>query len=102
MTRAAYARPAPSDAEHAWYMQIAAHAATVCAQALAKGTMRMGRAHRYLAAAHLAALFEHDEEAARAFLDEVVSDLTAPPTVLDEQPPERVRILRRAVGAEGA
>lgn len=79
MTRANYARQTVDDAHHAWWLELAHHSATVAAQALAKGTMRLGLAHRYMAAAHLAALFEHDGEAALGFLDEVVNDLSVKP-----------------------
>jgi hypothetical protein len=72
-----YALQTVTDAEHEWYMQLSAHAATVAAQALARGTMRLGVAHRYMAAAHLAALFDGlGEGATRVFLDELVRDLT--------------------------
>lgn len=72
-----YARQTVTEADHAWWMEISAHSATVAAQALAKGTMRLGQAHRYMIAAHLAALFEGaGDEAALEFVEQVAADLT--------------------------
>ncbi len=71
-----YAKTTVTEAEHAWYVEISHHAATVAALALAKGTMRLGQAHRYMLAAHLSALMDGMGEAeALACLDEMVEDL---------------------------
>lgn len=71
-----YARATVTEAEHAWYVKLSTYAATVAAQSLAKGSMRLGQAHRYMLAAHLGALMDGMGEAeALACLDEIVEDL---------------------------
>lgn len=73
-----YTRAAIPEQEHAWYCTIAEHGATVSAQALAKGCMRLGHAHRYLLAAHLGALMDGmGEDRALEVLGEIVADLIA-------------------------
>ena len=53
-----YAPRQPTAAEHDWYAGLAEYAADASASALAGGEMRLGTAHRYLAAAHLAAILD--------------------------------------------
>ena len=75
-----YKRQSITDAEHALFEQLAWSAAEVCAASLAKGAMRRGQAHKYLIAAHLAALMNGaGEDDALAFLERLVADLTREP-----------------------
>lgn len=53
-----YAPRHPTPDEHDWYADLAEYAADASASALAIGEMRRGMAHRYLAAAHLAAILD--------------------------------------------
>ena len=71
-----YARKEISAEEHGWYQDLAEHVAARSAEAMAKGDMRLGVAHKYLIAAHIMALVEGShEDAAEAFLSGLARDL---------------------------
>lgn len=74
--REPYIARQPSDAEHDWYCGLADTIAAQMARVLAKDEMRLGVAHRYLAAAHISALVEGaGPESAVNFLNKLLSDL---------------------------
>jgi hypothetical protein len=85
-----YARTTVSEEEHAWFLELAAYVATYSATSLARGTMRLGQAHKYLISTHFQMLMEGmGEEGALEFLDQLVADMTtpippAPPAVAGE------------------
>lgn len=75
-----YARRTVTDEEHRFFEQLAWIAAERSTLALANGSMRLGQAHRYLIAAHLAALMNGaGEDEALTFLERLVADLTGAP-----------------------
>lgn len=65
----------PSEVEHDWYLWLAIEIANRTAVSLAKGDMRLGTAHRYLMAAHFAAIVDGaGDEAAAAFINDLLRD----------------------------
>lgn len=73
-----YARKTVTEDEHLFLEQLAWTAAELSAKSIANGSMRLGTAHRYLIAAHLAALMNGaGEEDALGFLTRLVADLTS-------------------------
>lgn len=65
----------PEPIEHDWYCTLADEVAERSASALAKGDMRLGVAHRYLAAAHIAALLEGGgPDVVTAFINDLLGD----------------------------
>lgn len=72
-----YPRRTVTEDEHAFFMALADYIADRSANALARKSFRLGQAHKYLLAAHLAALMDGmGDDDALAFLDQVVSDFT--------------------------
>lgn len=71
-----YSPRTPSDREHDWYLTCAEEIADRMARAMAKGEMRLGVAHRYLAVAHIQALLDGGgPEHLVHFLNQLLSEL---------------------------
>jgi len=76
-----YTRASVSQSEHDFYQWLATECADKSARALAINEMRLGNAHKYLIAAHLQALMDGaGEDAAFAFIDELIADIERTPS----------------------